>query len=80
MDLNPAQRQQTPEPQRRSFGADLFVLAAIIAGLFSLIATGREWHHPFQSKVDIDLSPWMLPYYTMLSFLREATGNKFPPE
>src|SRR5271170_2432174 len=74
MDLNPDQRQQAPEPPRRSFGADLFVLAAIIAGLFSLIAMGREWHHPFQSEVDINLSPWMLPYYTMLSFLRGAAA------
>jgi NitT/TauT family transport system permease protein len=72
MDLNPAQRQQTPEPPSRSFGADLFVLAAIIAGLFGLIAMGREWHHPFQSSVDINLSPWYLPYYTMLSFGRGA--------
>jgi NitT/TauT family transport system permease protein len=74
MDLNPAQRQHAPEPPRRSFGADLFVLAAIMAGLLSLIAMGREWHHPFQSKVEIDLSPWMLPYYTMLSFLRGAVA------
>src|SRR5271156_606613 len=72
MDLNPAQRQHAPDPPRRSFGADLFVLAAIIAGLFSLISMGKEWHHPFQSKVDINLSPWYLPYYTMLSFLRGA--------
>jgi NitT/TauT family transport system permease protein len=72
MDLNPAQRQHVAQPARRSLGADVFVLTAIIAGLFSLIAMGREWHHPFQSKVDIDLSPWMLPYYTMLSFLRGA--------
>lgn len=74
MDLNPAQRQQAPEPPRRSFGADLLVLVAIIAALFSLIAMGREWHQPFQSKVEIDLSPWMLPYYTMLSFLRGAAA------
>jgi NitT/TauT family transport system permease protein len=74
MDLNPAQRQQSPEPPRRSFGADLFVLTAIIAGLFSMIAMGREWHHPFQSKVDINLSPWYLPYYTMLSFSRGAAA------
>jgi NitT/TauT family transport system permease protein len=74
MDLNPAQRRQAPEPPRRSFGADLFVLAAIIAGLFSLIAMGREWHQPFQSKVDISLSPWMLPLYTMYSFLRGAVA------
>jgi NitT/TauT family transport system permease protein len=74
MDLNPAQRQQAPEPPRRSLGADLFVLAALMAALLSLIAMGREWHHPFQSKVEIDLSPWMLPYYTMLSFLRGAVA------
>jgi NitT/TauT family transport system permease protein len=72
MDLNPAQRQQAPEPRRRSFGADVLVLVAILAGLFSLIAMGREWHHPFQSKVDINLSPWYLPIYTMYSFLRGA--------
>jgi NitT/TauT family transport system permease protein len=74
MDLNPNQRQQSPEPARRSFGADLFVLAAIVAGLFSLIAMGSEMGHPFQSKIDINLSPWMLPYYTMLSFLRGAAA------
>ncbi len=72
MDLNPAQRRQAPAPPRRSFGADLFVLAAIIAGIFSLLAMGKEWHQPFQNKVEIDLSPWMLPYYTMLSFMRGA--------
>jgi NitT/TauT family transport system permease protein len=72
MDLNPAQRQQAPEPPKRSFGADLLVLVAIVAGLFSLISMGKEWHQPFQSKIEIDLSPWTLPYYTMLSFLRGA--------
>jgi NitT/TauT family transport system permease protein len=70
MDLNPAQRQQAPAPPRRSFGADLFVLVAIVAGLFSLIKMGQEWHQPFQSKITINLSPWYLPYYTMLSLLR----------
>jgi NitT/TauT family transport system permease protein len=74
MDLNPAQRQSAPEPARRSFGPDLFVLVAIIAGIFSLISMGREWHQPFKSTVDINLSPWMLPYYTMLSFLRGAVA------
>ncbi|MCE0498642.1 MAG: ABC transporter permease subunit [Methylacidiphilales bacterium] len=72
MDLNPAQR--STEPVRRSFSADLIVLAVIIGGLFSLIEMGKEWHHPFQNKVEIDLSPWYLPYYTMLSFLRGAVA------
>ena len=74
MDLNPGQRQSAPEPPRRSFGADVLVLAAIIALIFSLIDMGHEWHHPFQSKVDINLSPWYLPYYTMLSFMRGAVA------
>jgi NitT/TauT family transport system permease protein len=71
MDLNPNLRRQASEDQpRRSLSADLAVLAVIFVGLFSLIEMGREWHEPFQSKVEINLSPWYLPYYTMLSFLR----------
>jgi NitT/TauT family transport system permease protein len=70
MDLNPAQRRQAPEEMRRSVGADVFVLVAIIAGLFSMIQMGREWHQPFQSKVAINLSPFYLPLYTTYSFLR----------
>ena len=72
MDLNPAQRRQAPEPPRRSVGADFFVLASVIAALLSMITMGREWHQPIQSKVEMDISPWMLPYYTMLSFMRGA--------
>ncbi len=74
MDLNPAQRQPDAEPPPRSFGADIFVLAAIIAGIFSLFALGFQWHHPFQRTVDINLSPWYLPYYTTLSFMRGAVA------
>ena len=74
MDLNPAQRSPETAAAPRSFLADLLVLAALMAGLFSLIEMGREWHHPFQSKVEINLSPWYLPYYTMLSFLRGAVA------
>ncbi len=74
MELNPAQRHESTEEPKRSFVADFLILAAIITGIFSMIEMGREWHHPFQSKVDIDLSPWYLPYYTMLSFLRGAVA------
>jgi NitT/TauT family transport system permease protein len=69
MDLNPQPRAPRP---RSTAWANLFVLAAIIGGIFSLMELGREWDHPFKSEVDISLSPWMLPYYTMLSFLRGA--------
>jgi NitT/TauT family transport system permease protein len=69
MELNP---QQQPPRKSSPFLANALVLALFIAAVFSLIETGREWHQPFRTKVDIDLSPWMLPYYTFRSFLRGA--------
>ena len=72
MDLNPAQRPPVPEESRRSIGADFLVLALIIAALFSLIKMGQEWRQPFSYKVDINLSPWYLPLYTLYSFGRGA--------
>jgi NitT/TauT family transport system permease protein len=33
---------------------------------------GREFHHPFQNKIAINLSPLYLPLYTLYSFLRGA--------
>ena len=74
MDLNPNQRRQEPEAARHSFGADILVLALIIGALFCLIAMGREWHHPFQYKATIHLSPWYLPLYTLYSFGRGAAA------
>jgi NitT/TauT family transport system permease protein len=69
MDLNPH-----PEAPRHSstLWANIFVLAVIIAGIFSLMKMGSEWHQPFRNKVEIDLSPWMLPWYTLCSFSRGA--------
>lgn len=72
MDLNPAQHRPVSGVPKFSFGADTLVVVVIIGGLFGLISMGREWDHPFQSQVEIDLSPWYLPYYTLLSFLRGA--------
>jgi len=71
MDLNPRPNGQPP---RSPIWANLFVLAVIIAAIFSLMDLGKEWHQPFRSEVDINLSPWMLPYYTMLSFMRGAVA------
>jgi NitT/TauT family transport system permease protein len=72
MDLNPAQRRQEPEAARHSLGADLLVLGVIIAGILGLFQMGKEWHQPFQNKVDINLSPLYLPLYTLYSFSRGA--------
>ena len=70
MDLNPAQTPQA-EP-RRSTVADVLVLVMVLVGIFSLIEMGRQWHQPFQRKLEINLSPWYLPFYTLLSFSRGA--------
>jgi NitT/TauT family transport system permease protein len=72
MDLNPAQRRQEPEAARHSIGADLLVLGVIIAAILGLFQMGKEWHQPFQNKVDIQLSPLYLPLYTLYSFSRGA--------
>ncbi len=72
MDLNPAQCQPSAEEPRRSFTADVLVLAGIIAGIFSLMAMGRQWDQPFQAQVKIHLEPWYLPLYTLYSFMRGA--------
>jgi NitT/TauT family transport system permease protein len=73
MDLNPSQTQVSGQP-RRSVAADFLVVIAILGGLFGVIAMGHEFNHPFQSEATIDLSPWYLPFYTFLSFLRGATA------
>jgi NitT/TauT family transport system permease protein len=72
MDLNPAQTLAAEAQPRRSALADVLVLVLILVGIFSLIEMGRQFHQPFQHKVDINLSPWYLPYYTLLSFSRGA--------
>jgi len=74
MDLNPAQNHPVAATPRRSVVADLLVVVALLGGLFGLVEMGREFSHPFESQVEINLSPWYLPYYTMLSFLRGAVA------
>ncbi len=77
MDLNPAQRRQTSEGTSRSLSADIMVLVALIAILCGSLEVGREWHQPFHRTVEINLSPWALPYYTLLSFSRGVVAYGF---
>src|SRR5215471_4394278 len=56
---------------RRPFStADVIVLALILATIYGLIAYGRELETPFRAAIDIDLSLYSLPYYTLFSALR----------
>ena len=57
------------ELPRRSLGRCLVVLviAALVAGT---VALARRWTAPLRPTVEIDLSPWALPRYTLLSLAR----------
>jgi len=45
----------------------VLVIAALVAGM---VALARRWTAPLRPTVDIDLSPWALPQYTLLSLAR----------
>lgn len=55
---------------RRLSTADIVVIGLILATIYALIAYGREWEAAFHRAVDIDLSFYSLPYYTLFSALR----------
>jgi len=56
--------------RRRSSAADAVVVALVLAAIYALVAYGREWEAGFHASVDIDLSLYSLPYYTVFSALR----------
>lgn len=45
----------------------VLVVAALVAGT---VALARRWTAPLRPTVEIDLSPWALPQYTLLSLAR----------
>ena len=49
---------------------DVGVLAALGAIVYGLIAIGSEWSGVLRPSVEINLSPWALPRYTLLSLFR----------
>ena len=49
---------------------DVLVLAALGAIVYGLIAVGSEWRGVLRPVVEIDLSPWALPRYTLFSLFR----------
>ena len=57
-----------------SWLADLSAVALLAALLYGIVRVGKHWHAPLQPQVDIDLSPWALPGYTLLSLLRGVTA------
>jgi NitT/TauT family transport system permease protein len=49
---------------------DLLLLAGIFGLFYGLAHIAGEWTSPHRPKVEIDLSPWMLPWYTFQSLMR----------
>ena len=59
----------------KGFGlADVLVLSLLVAMLGGLVVLGRSWGQPFAPVVNIDLSPWALVGYSLVSFSRGLAG------
>lgn len=56
--------------QRKFSPADGVVVVLVLALVYALVAYGREWETAFHAAVDIDLSLYSLPYYTLFSAMR----------
>jgi len=56
--------------RRRFSSADAVVIALILAVIYGLVSYGREFQATFRPAVEIDLSLYSLPYYTIFSALR----------
>ena len=61
-------RPSVPRPS--SWFSDLSVVAVLAALLYGVVRVSQHWQAPLQPRVDIDLSLWALPGYTLLSLLR----------
>jgi len=61
-------------PIRRRRWVDLFVVAALAGIVMGLVLVAREWTVVQRPVVEINLSPWALPKYAILSFARAAAA------
>src|ERR1700722_7910198 len=55
---------------RHLASVDALLVVAVVALVFGLLRLDREWAAPVRASVEIDLSPWALPKYTLLSLSR----------
>ncbi len=55
---------------RRFDWTDLLVLAGLAGLVLAVIGISREWRGVLRPEVSIDLSPWRLPQYALLSLSR----------
>jgi NitT/TauT family transport system permease protein len=55
---------------QRLASVDVLLAVAVVALLFGFLRLDEEWTAPVRATVEIDLSPWALPRYTLLSLSR----------
>jgi NitT/TauT family transport system permease protein len=51
-------------------GVDLVLVLAVAGVLAGVAGFAHEWRQPYRAAVTLDLSPWALPRYTLLSLAR----------
>src|SRR6266404_781566 len=54
----------------RSYWIDILLLVVLAALFAGTLALARRWEAPYRAATEIDLSPWALPRYTLLSLAR----------
>ncbi|MDE1170820.1 MAG: ABC transporter permease subunit [Verrucomicrobium sp.] len=62
---------------RGSIWINLLVLLGVGALLFGTIDVAHEWRAPLRAKVDMDLSFWRLPQYTLYTLSRGLVAYAF---
>ena len=64
--------QQLRETLRKSsaLGADLFVLLLVGSLIGGMLMVGKQFSAPFNERIEINLSLWALPLYTLFSLAR----------
>ena len=65
---HPAAR--APSPNAAAWWIDVLVVVGLAALVAGVVALARRWTAPLRPTVDIDLSLWSLPGYTLLSLAR----------
>ena len=60
----------TPTPPRGTWWIDVVLLAGLGALVAGVVGLARGWTAPLRPTVEIDLSLWALPRYTLLSLAR----------
>jgi len=53
-----------------TFWVDLLLIVALLGLIGAVVGLARRWTAPLRPAITIDLSPWALPRYTLLSLAR----------